>query len=214
MAPSGSSSEPALLALHGVRVLGAPSVAAIADRFRLRVEDVREHLLDAEAYGWVSKYNLGREAWSLTERGRVENERQLAAELDGLGLRNVVTDAYRRFLALNDLHSTACTNWQLRPTRWDRYAVNDHSDPTWDVAVLVELERIDDLLGEIDALLVGALARFDGYARRHREALTRVRLGGHEWLDGPDRPSCQLIWMQLHEDLIATLQRQRGEEPW
>ena len=64
----------------------------------------------------------------------------------------------------------------------------------------------------MDALLSGALPRMKGYGRLHREALHRVRLGGHEWLDGPDRASCQLVWIQLHEDLLATLGIARGTD--
>ena len=71
--------------------------------------------------------------------------------------------------------------------------------------LLLELERLDNALQQVDALLSGALPRMKGYGRLHREALHRVRLGGHEWLDGPDRASCQLVWIQLHEDLLATL---------
>ena len=211
---SGGASDPALLSLHGVRVLGAPSTAQVADRFGLRAAVVAEHLLDAQAYGWVRRHEFFGETWSMTERGRAENERQLAAELDAVGGRAAVAEAHRLFLSLNGPHGVACTNWQLHPVPWDRTAANDHTDPAWDIAVLVELERIDDLLQEVDALLAGVLDRFDGYGRRHRDALERVRRGAHEWLDGPDRASCQLVWMQLHEDLLATLGIPRGaDEP-
>ena len=164
-----------------------------------------EHLLDAQAYGWVRRHEFFGETWSMTERGRAENERQLSAELDGVGGRPAVVEAHRQFVVLNGPHGVACTNWQLRPTRYDRFAPNDHTDADWDVAVLIELERLDNQLQQVDALLSGVLPRLKGYGRLHREALHRVRLGGHEWLDGPDRASCQIVWMQLHEDLLATL---------
>lgn len=209
---SGGASDPALLSLHGVRVLGAPSTAQVADRFGLRAAVVAEHLLDAQAYGWVRRHEFLGETWSMTERGRAENERQLAAELDAVGGRAAVAEAHRLFLSLNGPHGVACTNWQVRPTRWDRLAANDHTDADWDVAVLLELERLDNALQQVDALLSGALPRMKGYGRLHREALHRVRLGGHEWLDGPDRASCQLVWIQLHEDLLATLGIARGTD--
>ena len=192
---SGGASDPALLSLHGVRVLGAPSTAQVADRFGLRAAVVAEHLLDAQAYGWVRRHEFFGETWSMTERGRA-----------------AVAEAHRLFLSLNGPHGVACTNWQVRPTRWDRLAANDHTDADWDVAVLLELERLDNALQQVDALLSGALPRMKGYGRLHREALHRVRLGGHEWLDGPDRASCQLVWIQLHEDLLATLGIARGTD--
>ena len=72
--------------------------------------------------------------WSLTERGRAENERQLAAELARVGGAEEVRDVYRDFLPLNARLLRACTDWQLRPTADDRLAANDHSDPAWDAA--------------------------------------------------------------------------------
>ncbi len=205
-------SDPALLALHGVRVLGGPSAAEIADRFNLTASDVREHLLDAQAFGWVTRHDFFGETWSLTERGRLENERQLAAERDHSGAEAVVREAHRAFLPLNQRHGLACTHWQLRPSRWDPLTFNDHTDPVWDDAVLVELEAIDREFSRLTATLRQVLARLDGYAERHHAALTRVRAGDHRWLDAPDRPSCQLVWIQFHEDLLATLQIPRGTD--
>jgi len=208
----GATSDPALLALHGVRVLGGPSTAAVADRFGRPVGEVAEHLLDAQAYGWVTRYDYFGETWALTERGRAENERQLAGELDGLGARPALIEAHRRFVALNGPHGVACTNWQLRPLPGAPSAVNDHSDPVWDMRVLVELEVIDQSLTELVGSLTTVLNRFEGYDRLHRQALGRVRRGAHEWLDSPDRNCCQLVWIQLHEDLLATLQIPRGSD--
>ena len=51
---------------------------------------------------------------------------------------------------------------------------------------------------------------FEGYAVRYRFALGRVDRGEREWVDGVGRDSCHTVWMQLHEDLIATLGIDRG----
>ncbi|HQL55854.1 MAG TPA: chorismate mutase, partial [Phycisphaerae bacterium] len=75
----------------------------------------QEHLLDAQAYGWVRRHEFFGETWSMTERGRAESERQLAAELDAVGGRAAVAEAHRLFLSLNGPHGVACTNWQVRP---------------------------------------------------------------------------------------------------
>lgn len=203
-------SATALLSLHGVRVLGAPSTVRVADRFGLPAAEVAEHLLDFQAYGWVHRHDYVGEVWTMTERGRAENDRQLAEELDGIHARKEVAAAHADFAALNARHGIACTRWQLRPSPWDQQAANDHTDPDWDVAVLLELEEIDQALQLVDADLTRVLTRFNGYARRHTAALARVKIGQHEWLDGPDRSSCQLVWMQLHEDLLATLGIPRG----
>lgn len=204
-------SEPALLALHGVRVLGGPGVGAVAERYGMAAGEVREHLLDAQALGWVSRHDFFGETWSLTDRGREENERQLAAELDAAGARQLVTGVHAAFLPLNRRHGQACTDWQLRD-RGGARVPNDHSDPVHDDAVLAELEAVDAAAQELGARLAGALDRFDGHTQRHAAALARVRAGQHAWLDAPDRASCQLVWIQFHEDLLATLGIPRGSD--
>ena len=205
-------STPELLTLHGVRVLGGPSAAAIAERFALDLGDVRESLLDAQAYGWVSRHDYFGETWGLTERGRAANERMLAEELDATGLRDLVRRAHQEFLPWNVRHGQASTRWQLRPTRWDPQAFNDHSDPVWDDDVLAELEEIDRAFSAVATGLASELQRFDGYAERHTSALRQARAGRHAWVDAPDRASCQLVWIQFHEDLLATLGIPRGSD--
>ena len=79
-------SDPEDLALHGVRVLGFATPSRIADRYRLDLDAVQELLLDHEARGWISHLSFaGSSGWSLTDTGRSENERRLAAELDRAG---------------------------------------------------------------------------------------------------------------------------------
>lgn len=206
-------SAPELLALHGVRILGGPTVERVAERFRLDPAAVREHLLDAQAYGWVTRYDaFGQITWSLTTAGHAELEQRLSAELDATGARETVAAAHRDFLPLNARHGEACTRWQLRPTPWDPLSFNDHTDLRWDEAALSALDEVDARLAELCTRLTGVLARFDGHAQRHHLALQRVHRGDRDWLDAPDRASCQLVWMQFHEDLLATLGIPRGSD--
>ncbi len=204
-------SPPELLALHGVRILGGPSSQAVAERFGLATADVREHLLDAQANGWVGRHEFFGETWSLTERGRRENERQLAGELDAVGARGTVEKVHAAFRPLNQRHGRASTIWQLRPAGGQRLP-NDHTDPVWDDRVLAELEAVDEEAQALGSVLAGGLSRFDGHLRRHSVALARARAGQLEWVDAPDRASCQLVWIQFHEDLLATLGIPRGAD--
>ena len=202
-----------LLTLHGVRVLGSPAADTLARRFRLDADEVREALLDAEAFGWVTRYDFfGDITWSLTDAGRAQEERLLAQELDATGVRDVAVSAHRDVLPLNRLHGEACTRWQLRPSAWDPSERNDHSDLRWDAAALDDLERADAGLAAICVRLTGVLARFEGYAEAHHAALQRLQLGEGAWLDAPDRASCQLVWIGFHEDLRATLGIPRGSD--
>ena len=207
-------SPPDLLVLHAVRILGFADTPAIAQRFGTDRADAAEILLDAQARGWVQHAAFaGLEGWSLTDSGRVENQRQLADELAGTGNAGEIRDAYRAFLPLNSRLQRACTNWQLRPTSGDRLAVNDHRDPAWDAAVLDELTAIDLALAPLADRLGAILVRLRAYDTRFTAALRRARAGEGGWVDRTDVDSCHRVWFQLHEDLIATLGLDRRTDP-
>jgi hypothetical protein len=206
-------SSPELLALHGVRVLGFASSAEVAARYRLHTDVVHEHLLDDQARGWVGWSEFaGRAGWSITDAGRAENERRLAAELDGAGVRPVAAAAHEAFRPLNRRLGRACTKWQVRATPWDRMAANDHSDWAWDEQVLRTLASLGDALDQVMGPLVAELPRLDGHVQRYRSALARVDRGERAWVDAPDRASAHIVWIQLHEDLLATLGLERGTD--
>ena len=202
-----------MLALHAVRLLGFADTARVASRFRLDRAETEESLLDFEAFGWVRRSGFaGTSGWSLTDSGNAENERRLAEELDGIGARGLVADVHDRFLPLNARFLTAVTRWQTRPMPGNATAANDHSDFRWDEQVIGTLGGLGRRLGPVNAELAGVLHRFDGYSGRYDAALTRVIRGEHHWVDGVAVDSCHLVWMQLHEDLIATLGVTRGDQ--
>jgi hypothetical protein len=207
----GFRSDPADLALHGVRVLGFASEGRVAARYGLDREQVGETLLDAEAYGWASRSSFaGSGGWSLTDAGRAEDERRLSAELDRADARAHVMSAHADFLPLNDRFGRASTDWQVRPTRLDPMAANDHRDWPWDQRVLRTLTSVGAALRELTGRLGGTLGRFGPYADLYDAALRHVDGGSRAWVDAPDRDSCHLVWIQLHEDLLSTLGLQRG----
>ena len=195
-----------LLVLHAVRIGGFVPPTAIAGRFGLSIADTEATLGDFEDCGWVQHAMFADlSGWSLTTTGRAENERQLAAELDHAGAREPVAAAYRRFLPVNAMLLSACTDWQLRPTLTDPLAANDHTDREWDAGVLGELTLIDRALAPLVNELSDALPRFTGYDTRFSTALRRAHACEHGWVDRTDIDSCHRVWFELHEDLIATL---------
>ncbi|WP_328997565.1 transcriptional regulator [Kribbella sp. NBC_00709] len=196
------------LVLHAVRLLGFADTTAIAERFDLQPGPTDEALHDAAARGWTTRSSFaGTAGWSLTESGRVENERLLAAELGNA--RDTVSEVYAEFLPFNALLQRACTDWQLRPTQSDPLAANDHDDPAWDAGVLHELTAIDGALASIADRLTDALPRFEGYNTRFSAALARATAGDTAWVDRSDVDSCHRVWFELHEDLLATLNLKR-----
>lgn len=203
-----------VLVLHAVRLLGVASDDAVAARFALDPAAAKELLLDYQAFGWISWSEFaGTGGWSLTAAGRTENERRLAAELDTAGAGRTVRAAYQEFLPLNARLQVACTRWQLRPTADDPLAFNDHTDHAWDQQVLDDLARLADELEPLAARLAAVLGRFGGYHTRFAAALSRARAGDVDWVDRTTVDSCHRTWFELHEDLIATLNVDRGTEP-
>ena len=201
------------LALHGLRVLGFAAAPRIAGRYRLDPGEVQEYLLDHEARGWVRRTRFGgNSGWSLTDAGRAEDERRLVAELAvaGTGARDDVVTAHQRFLPLNDRLGTACTNWQIRPAPGEPLAANDHTDQRWDDRILATLGSLGGSLHRVCEPLAGRLSRFGGYAGLYGTAVVRAQAGQYAWIDAPDRDSCHLVWIQFHEDLLATLGLDRG----
>lgn len=207
--PHDSPAE--LLVLHAVRLSGLADDHRVARRFGLDPGSTAEQLLDFQAYGWVTWSEFaGLGGWSLTEAGRLRGERLLADELDGAGARPGVRQVHADFLPHNDRLQRACTNWQLRPTDADPLAPNQHDDSTWDAEVIDDLVGLASALQELQDRLVGQLTRFAGYHGRFAGALDRVREGDPRWVNRVGEDSCHSVWMELHEDLIASLGLQRG----
>jgi hypothetical protein len=78
-----TASDPELLTIHAVRLLGFAPTGRMAARFGLDREVTAELLEDHRALGWTTWSEFaGTGGWSLTDRGRAEGERRLGAELD------------------------------------------------------------------------------------------------------------------------------------
>ena len=190
---------------------GVADAVAVAGRFALDCDLVRELLLDYEAFGWISRVSFADiDGWALTGAGRVENERRLSVELDQTGARSEVIAAHEVFIALNPGFLAAVTNWQIRPDRADPLAANDHTDWRWDQRVLDDLRGLQRGLQPVCEQLAAALQRYTGYAERYSAALERVDRGDRAWVAQPKIDSCHTVWMELHEDLLATLGLERG----
>jgi hypothetical protein len=201
-----------LLVLHAVRLRGMADNRAVAQRCGVGRKVADELLLDHQAYGWITWSEFaGVGGWSLTDPGRAENERRLAAELRAVaGGDAAVRAAHERFLPLNDRLLRACTDWQIRPVPGAAMAANDHRDPDWDGRVLTELGALSGELSPVVAELTGVLERFRGYDTRFAAALARAQAGEPSWVDRSGADSCHSVWFELHEDLVATLGIRRG----
>jgi hypothetical protein len=204
-------SDPDLLVLHTLRLksfVDADVIAAACGRPEAIVNAVLE---DLDQRGLVTRRSGRICGWSLTTAGRIEGERRLSAELDAAGCREVVVDAYRRFVALNQTFLMACTRWQLRDADGLQLE-NDHTDVAHDAAVIAELDRVDDAVQPLCRELASALTRFAYYNGRFAVARVRVHAGEHDWFTRPIIDSYHSVWFELHENLLATLNIERSRE--
>jgi hypothetical protein len=143
----------------------------------------------------------------LTTAGRDRHTTWARVEPGG-ELEAAIERSYQRFLALNRELIRVCNDWQVRPGG----APNDHVDPTYDWSVIDRLVVIDERVGPVLRTAAGHVTRFDGYRARLRRARQRVSDGDHEWFTSPRIDSYHTVWMQLHEDLLLALGRDRAFE--
>ena len=207
-------SELSLLALHGLRLKGFAETEVITALFAGLVgwtnDDVNMHLNAAAERELTDRRDGRMSGWMLKPGGRKEGERLLSAELDASGGRPVVTAAYESFLGLNSGMLELCTRWQVKDP--EAAELNDHSDPSYDQAVIGELAEIDEAVRPILADLVGVLDRFSVYSGRFTFAHDILRAGENDWFTKPITESYHTVWFELHEDLLATLGIDRASE--
>ena len=209
MVPAESS--PRLLALHGLRLKGVAEAAVLAEMMDVPADDLHAELERLED-GDLVTYRYGRMAgYQLTPEGRAMWKRLLEDELAETGARPAIDAAYTDFRGVNDRLLGVCTAWQIRDIDGERVA-NDHLDTAYDDGVRGQLVELHGLIEPVLDALGAALARFGGHQRRLRHALERVQAGDHDYFTKPMFPSYHSSWFELHEDLLATLGRERSSE--
>lgn len=205
-------SDPRLLVLRGLRLKGVVPLDGLADATGLPSTEVEPVLAVLAGDGFVALRTGALAGWALTPAGRLELERLLADEVDGADARDAVTDAYRRFRALNGSVLDACSRWQVRDID-GRPVVNDHRDAAYDAAVVADLARLQQAADPVCDDLAATLDRYEPYGPALRRAVRHVAAGDGDWFTKPVMPSYHTVWFELHEDLLATLGLDRTSEP-
>jgi hypothetical protein len=202
----------AALTLHAVRLLGFADTVSIAERFGQKSGDVEAALIDAGARGWAVRSSFGGSGgWSLTEAGKAENQRLLAAELEATGAREALTELHAAFIPLNTEVVAACGTLQLRLLGLEPTdpGSRDAGSQASDASLQQTLLQAATFVSGVEDRLAAALPRFSGYARRLEHALGQAELDP-AWYTGTDRDSFHRAWFELHEDFLASLGLQRA----
>ena len=191
--------------VHALKVKGLASAEDLAEITGRT--DLAPVLDELTAEGLV-KLRTGRVGgYALTKEGRGAHPQLVAAavtdgEKAGLGA------AYEAFLPVNGRFKEVCTRWQMRPGP-DGAQPNDHSDAAYDAAVVEELGAVHEDAVRALAPAAEASPRFARYTERFTAALERVRGGDQAAFARPMSHSYHDVWMELHEDLLLTLGRER-----
>lgn len=194
------------LVVHTLKVKGlasADDIAVITGRTDLA--PVLEELVAAE----LVKLRTGRVGgYALTKEGRELHPQLVAAavteeERSGLGR------TYDAFVPVNGHFKEVCTRWQIRSGPDGAQQPNDHSDEAYDASVVGELEEVHEKAIAALAPATEASPRFGRYEERFTAALGRVRAGDRAALARPMSHSYHDVWMELHEDLLLSLGRER-----
>lgn len=203
--PGSAASDPSFLTHHALRIKGFARVDTLAEMIELDATTVEGHLRAMATSEWAM-FREARSLWQLTPQGRQAHVDALAADVRDLDL-GALAPHYSSFLRLNESFKELCGDWQLRDGQ-----PNDHSDPSYDRAVI---DRLVDLHAESRPILgemSDVVPRLRTYAPRLSATCEKVREGVHQMFTGVMCGSFHDVWMELHEDLILTQGIDRAAE--
>jgi hypothetical protein len=198
----------AYLAIHALYLKQVATVSELAALTSLKAGTLERHLALLEHSG-DAIFRARHELWQLTPDGAVRHKHRLADEAAHNPAIELVRRAYDDFQRLNASLKDQCAKWQLRYEK-----PNDHDDLAYDTKVIDGLGAINEGAGNMLTTMSAALARLGDYRPRLHAAFDRLRQGDADAFMGASCGSYYDIWMELHQDLMATLGVDRhSEEP-
>lgn len=182
--------------LHTLRVRGFANERGIAEGTGLDAGRISTVLRRTAERGHTRSRDGRISGHMLTPAGKA---RHVLLRRDGISgdVTRTVSAAYEAFLAPNRAFKQLATDWQLKQA---------------DEAAIVA--RLRDIHGHVTGVVrqaAQALPRFSAYLARFEAALHGFRAGDHDRLARPLSGSYHDVWMELHEDFLATLGRERTD---
>ncbi|WP_067650354.1 hypothetical protein [Nocardia harenae] len=182
--------------LHGLRIKGMTAPAEIAAAMGIEAALAQEVLDDAVAREHARLRTGGRlQGYLLTTAGRARYG-ELAATRGPADSERLDT-AYRAFLEPNRAFKTLTTRWQTE--------ANGHIE-----VVLPDLREVHRSVLAVLTTAAQAVPRMTTYEQRFDAALESFASGEAAALARPMSGSYHDVWMELHEDLLLTLGRERS----
>jgi hypothetical protein len=203
------ATPPTLRVLHALKVKGFAEPSVIAEATSLPETEVDGIVARLEAEGHATHREGRICGWALSAEGKEAHLRQLAQDRDAAGADGALELAYKGFLDANEAFKALCTDWQLR-TVGGELVVNDHTDAAYDAAIAARLDALHAGIVPVLDDLVAALPRYEPYGPRLTRALDRFTGGERAALAHPLSGSYHDVWMELHQDLLLSLGKERG----
>jgi hypothetical protein len=195
------------LVLHGLVVKNAGTAQQIAAVLGLDEHEVSAALDEALAAGDVAGAGG---TFMPTQAGRARLDAAYPQAYAQVREDAAFTSAADRFEVINRKLLALLTRWQSVPQAGSTVP-NDHSDPTYDNAILDELGDLHERTEPILAAFAGAVPRLKIYTGRLAAAYDRALAGEHDYVSGVRVNSYHTVWHELHEDLLRILGRTRQE---
>jgi len=203
-------SEPDLLVLHALRLKGFAEPADVSDATNLAENEAGEKLNAFRDRELVKRRDGRVSGFLLLPAGKELHAALLEVDLEVADCLSHIESCYAAFLAYNETFKELCGDWQLRTVGGVQVA-NDHTDAAYDADIAGRLAALQPAVAEVVDELAAAMARFTPYARRLDHAASRFVGGEHAALAQPLARSYHDVWMELHEDFLVTLDRNRSE---
>lgn len=180
--------------LHALRVCGFADAARLADSSGLTADDVSAELTQLAEKGHVQNREGRVSGSSLTPAGKSRHV-MLLHDRATAARRTAIAAAYDRFLDPNGRLKALVSESQL----------NAGSD------INATLQSLHAEALEVVDLAKGEAPWFDRYGQRLQSALDAYLGGDADALAKPMTGSYHDVWMELHEDLLVSLDRERDE---
>jgi hypothetical protein len=203
MGDTVADTSPTLLVMHALRIKGLAGEDGLCRMTGLARAEVAVRIAELTESG-LAVARSGRFAgWSLTATGRERYDELWSDERRQVGDNGDLRSAYDRFVSLNDDFKAICTAWQVRDL--DSQLLNDHQDPAYDNKVIGRLGTVHDAVLPMVEQVRGVLSRFGQYRPRLVDSYRRVQAGDRDAFARPMSESYHDVWMELHQDLLLTL---------
>lgn len=191
--------------LHSLRVKGLAKPEVLSDLSGVPLDQLEKECSPLVDEGLVMVRSGAVGGYMLTPKGKEEAARVLGDDDETTAATGALAEFDEAFLPHNTAFKKICHRWQMRADDQP----NDHTDAEYDAEVIAELAEFHAGFLPVLESIEGQLPRFARYRGRLEATLRRLQAGDAASFARPMADSYHDIWMELHNDVVLSLQRER-----